>query len=311
MQLIKQIWTQLVGKVRPTIISWSAQLKNHYSIVLVVCCSIFIYVHVTDSHVMVKDLEKDTLFMSNQAYLTDIERRATANYVHLTMINNTLSTMKSSVVGISFFIETKLTIGEEIKHLEELTGQAAYYSGVIVMINIALKKVLFFAANLSPVLFMLSLISALIYSVFGLIRFQNGIKYAISIGRFLLTLFIIAHLLLPYSVHLAGATTQTLEQDRKLENSSYFKNIRHEFNTAHKQANTKERAKSILGKVESVLVDIERKIENLFTHAIEYAVSEIIETLLIPLLLFSGLYVLMRRLINLYLIHPAELNFNH
>lgn len=282
------------------------KFKNHYTVIFVICFSFIIYAQFDHADKLSKQLTQDSLFQSNQVYLLDIEKRVTANYVRLALINATFSTMETSNVGISFFINAKLNIGKELKQLESLTDRATYYSSTVLLFNTLLKKIYFFTANISPILFIIFVFFAFLYSLCGLMSFSAGLKHAIIAGRFVLTLLIICHLIIPYAIHLANIVTQSIEQERKIENMDYFKNLNHEYENAKDKSSVQHRAESLLRGIENVLVDIEIKIESLLIHILEYIIAEVLETILIPLLLLIGLFFLSRKLTSSYLIHPLE-----
>ena len=103
------------------------RIKGKYIYLVLVCLTLFLYSLTEHADKLSSYIIHDKLYMSNQAYLYNIEKRTVANFVRLSAINSTLSTMKSSTIGISFIIETNLTIGKELEHLESLYFKANFH----------------------------------------------------------------------------------------------------------------------------------------------------------------------------------------
>ncbi|MCW8875435.1 MAG: hypothetical protein OQJ89_10700 [Kangiellaceae bacterium] len=284
-----------------------SKLKTHYTLIFVVCISLLAYSQFEHSNKAINFFVKDSLYQSNQTYLSNLEKASVDNFVRLSTINATLSTMKSGVVGFSFIVETKLTIGEELKQFERLSEKGVKYSSLVTFSSVAISYVSSVAKSLSVPLFFILLVIGGVYGLVGMLEIKFLIAKLFSILRPVLVLFIAFHLVIPYAIHGSDYLSQIIEKEANSQNNDYFERVHQEIAKTGGGANIKQRANSIMGKVEGVLVDIERKIETLLLNCIEYLISQLLITIVIPLLLALFLMVGFRRFINNYIVHPLEL----
>ena len=287
-----------------------SKLKTHYTLVFAVCFSVLAYGQFEHSNKVIDYFVKDTLYQSNQRYLSELEKTSLDNFVRLSAINATLSTMQSGVVGFSFIVETKLTIGEELKQFESLSEKGVEYSSFVTFSSVVMRYISSLAKNLTIPLFFLLLTVGCVYGLMGMLNIKFLIAKSFAILRPVLVLFIGLHLVIPYAIHGSDYLSQIIEKEADNQNNQYFERVHQEITKTGGASNIKQRANSIMGKVEGVLVDIERKIETLLLNCIEYLISQLLVTIIIPLLLSLLLLAVFRRYINRYIVHPLELELS-
>lgn len=281
-------------------------LKNHYSVSLLISLLLLLTIHYQKDSTLTDFFTQDKLYQQNQAYLYDVERRSVGNFVRLASIHSTLSAMQSSQVGISFIIETQITIGKELDELTQLTASGARYSSYAVAAGIALQNILLFSRDIAPLILNLFLLMVCIYSISGILGWKCVLIKSIRMGRATLQFLLLFHLVIPYSVHLSAYLTHSISNEHQVESSRYFEQVHEEYIGHTTSKNVKKRAHTLVGRVESVLKKIEHKVESFLINIIKYFVSELITTIIIPIGLLYSLFRLMRRLTDKYLLHPQE-----
>lgn len=147
--------------------------------------------------------KQDQLININDQYLAERERQDRDNILMLAGINTFLAVLQSSEVGISLFVDVQVTICHSISVLKELTDRA-FESTLISMTSIVgLRWILKLADYLAPAIFIIWLMGLSVYllaSWLGLAQGKVG-KRALGLS---FVLFLMLHIMLPYSVYLSS-----------------------------------------------------------------------------------------------------------
>ncbi len=281
-------------------------LKNPHFLLLSVSTLLLVYTFSDHSEKLKRFFLEDSLYHKNQIYLNDIERRSSESFVKLAAINAISETLESSQVGFSLIIKTNITIGKELNNISKLSKTGYQYAGLALTSSIFIQTCLIMSHKLIPQIYRILLILTMLYAFSGFLRINSlTIKLFIWVRLLLICLFVL-HIVVPYSVHLAGVATNSLSESHLQSNSQHFRNMHNEFSANKNYGSTRDHAKGLVHRFEYFFTKADKKIESLLWNIVRYIVVDILTTILIPIGLACLFYILSKQFILRYIKHPLE-----
>jgi hypothetical protein len=241
--------------------------------------------------------KQDQLIDINDLYLAERERQDRDNILMLAEINAFLAVLQSSEVGISLFVDVQVTIGHSISVLKELTDRA-FESTLISMTSIVgLRWILKLADYLAPAFFIIWLMGLSVYllaSWLGLTQGQSGKVGKRALGLSFV-LFLMLHIMLPYSVYLSSLISHPVLSAPEQEKNSSLKNFHQHLVKPSHSMSFKDKAEKDIKQFETTLVQLPKKIESMTYYVVEHWVFNLLRHILIPFALLILMHVITKR----------------
>ena len=263
----------------------------------VLCLIILILIHLFDNSFFSVILEQDSLNKQNLKYLTDLRNNSIENYTLLAGIHSLLLTIESSHLGFSIIVDANVKIGNEITALTLLANRGKLYFEVFTVASEMTVLIIYLTYFVIPIIFKATLFSGSLYGFSKWLNRRNSPTLFFKVTRLGIFLLVILHFSIPYSVHLAAITSEYLEGKQDTHMQQYAKHIHAEYVGGKQTESNTSRAKSALDKSESIVSDIENKVASFFRYISQYLLHKILTVLIIPILLFVGLYLIARYII--------------
>jgi len=252
---------------------------------------------------------QDTLFQSNQAYLIELEQESSTFFLSLSGVNALIETIQSSSVGFDFVINTQINIGHQLNTLSQLTELGVKASGMAVLSANALHFAMVLGQKIATSVLPILLLSLMAFSFSawcGIFVLRRVFFYLMKVS---LLIWVLCHLVLPYTIHLSSVVSQTLAQSYLQDSKDYFQSIHHEYGQTQPPQSTDKQAHHLAKKMEKLLVKVEHKISNLLRHVVRYFTIMLITCVLLPVLVAWLLYRLSFLFIEKSILHPGQFKF--
>ena len=252
--------------------------------------------------------EQGLIVKLNQAYLTRVENQSVDALLLLGGLKAVMYTLQSSQVGVSFIVEADVTLGHAIAPITDFIS----YSISLFTFNLSsilfLEIVLDLAQDFGPDLLLVSLWSSLLYFVVRLIDscFSLGllVKISYTITKMVCSLFLVLHLIIPYSTYCSAYLDNAFMHSRKVELHQRLKDFHDDYHGTSEHE-LSDRADSSMSAFKTLSGGITEKLDLLVRYLCESAVIWIIEILLIPGILFSAQIFLVKVFFE-FLEHETE-----
>lgn len=223
-------------------------------------------------------------------YLKDSEVSAGETFLILSTAKAGLAIVESSEGGITFVIEAKVQLGRAFEVLKELINRSWEISFLSLTILFASQIILDSANALAEPLFILLAATALIH----LICRRMGNRHADTTSKILRSLATGVFVLifaLPISIFLTSLVSKTLMHHYSEQANSAY--IAHNELFQHGSSNEglKESSHTALNNYKTFKKDIHGHVKTMHTHVYRHMAIVVLETLILPFLILSILYV--------------------
>lgn len=148
------------------------------------------------------------------------------------------------------------------------------------------------AQSSAPWFFHLSYATALLFYLTNLLEISNRITRLIRhLFTLFLTLFILMHLLIPYSLHLASIISAEMSGTYRSNASKSLQHLHHDVLGEQRHQSLKDNAQSSLSILEKLSSSsIHHKTEHLATYTTTHLALMLFDLILVPLFILMGLY---------------------
>jgi hypothetical protein len=247
-------------------------------------------------------LSSGSLHLKNQAYLDSARALAATDLAYIGELSAVTEVARSSEVGVSFFASFNVEVGNLLHTLANILDRGM----AVLLASLAAIELLVLADDiahwLSPVLFEVNVYLAIGFYLAKILGLSNILVDKIMhFGQLSLGLFLIAHLALPYGIHLSAVVGQELSQSKRQDIAQTLKDTHHELVPINKRQDLKTHAESSLQHLKVLhKKHLNHKISNLSKYLFSSVALNIFDLLLMPVLL---LWLLSRLLINLIVVN--------
>jgi len=246
-------------------------------------------------------LNTASLHHQNQAYLDKARALATTDIVHLSELLAVTEVARSSDVGVSFFASFNVDVGNLLYSFSTLLEEAI---GVMLASLSAIEFLVLvdeFANWLSPFLFELVILTAIIfYATKLLLKPENVSTRTLAFCKLATSLFLLAHIALPYSIHLSPLVSQELTESKRQDISLSLKHTHNELTSTKKSTDLKDNAEASLQHLKTMpRKHITQKVSNLSKHIFTSIAINVFDLLIMPLLLLLLLNKLCIKIISI------------
>ena len=222
-------------------------------------------------------------------YLNQSQQTARYDLIKLSELAALLSLIQSSEVGVSFFVDIQVGVGQLITSLSSLVIKAIEASLLAISAVEIIKLTVKFSEMITPWIFLTLLVSGTLYG-FNHAFIQGNHRYKTvcdSFTKVVVTLFLVFHLFLPYSLYGAAYLSQHLTNETKLENQAALKNLHENMDATHKKEDLKDRAENAIHTFEKIVLDLPQKVEAMTVYYTRHIAMTLFEYILMPIMLFS------------------------
>lgn len=266
---------------------------------LIVLISFGLLLHFNYLTFFVEWLNMSSLHHHNQNYLGKVSDLATTDIINFSELLAVTEVARSSEVGISFFASFNVDIGNILHSFSTFLekGIEVQLASLAAIEVLTLLDIL--AHWLSPLLFKLAILTTSLYYIAGLVFMPKSILLKLHyVGRFTIGVFLLAHVALPYSIHLSSLVSQELTQAKKQTISLSLQHTHAELTSVKKGVSLKDSAEESLHNLKSMpRKHITQKVTNVSKHVFMSIALNIFDLLIMPILLFLLLNSICIRLI--------------
>lgn len=242
-------------------------------------------------------LNQHNLIDQNAMFLENRESEARDAILILGGLKGLYLTLASSQVGISFILDTQVTVGQLfapfIDKIDAATEMFMVSFGTIYF----LKEVNSHSDSLSWFLAVLSLAISALYFVLRYIEARwslnlSSTKFIAGTGRKVFYLFLFFYLFVPYAIHGSALVFHHYTKELKMELHQDIKNLYDEASSKN-QESFRQRGRYVLGKFAYLEHKVKQKIDTMSRYVVQHWVFWFIE--LLPLLIIPLTFVLIVR----------------
>lgn len=240
-----------------------------------------------------------------RSYL-DIERwRAEHLLVTVSALEELLAVSQETSAGVSFIVDANVKLGEIVSVLRRATQYTSYVSfGAVIGLSL-LEATLQLSGSIAKPILILCAVSWVLFLTAKLLG-AGVIKFKLLlVSRTLSLILVAAHIVVPGSIYLAAATSNTLTAKTKTETIQNFQNIHGDVSRHHQNQNLKTNVKSTIGGIEHHYATNNHHTGNALVHAAGYAAAFLLDLIILPLGFLYLLLIASNRLLHLS-IDPKE-----
>lgn len=234
----------------------------------------------------------NVIHQHNQAFLTHLKKMANSDFQRLATLSSILEVARSSQIGISFIADLNIDIGDILSAFTQLVEKATELTLASVTVIMLLQLIANVAEIISPWLLQLSLFAVMLMFVYRIFFPLRNMPIFLIKGSFLLfTLFLVFHLIYPYSLHISSAISHQLTSELRQHNSESLKYVHdHIVGEEHKK-DLKENAEYSVKQLRKISAShIHHKIETLSRYITVHLAIMLFDLIVMPLLLLYLLY---------------------
>ncbi|WCN08901.1 hypothetical protein [Marinomonas mediterranea] len=267
--------------------------QNKFTLLKLVALVAFLLLLQFNQLVFLADWFKmSSLYLHNQSYLSSVQAVANTDILNFTELLAVTEIASSSTVGVSFFASFNVDIGNVLQSFASLLEQ-----GIGVQLaSLAALEILALLNDLSywvsPLLFKLVLLTSILYYVAKLLLRSQSISSTLyHVGKVAVAMFLLAHIALPYSIHLSSLISQELTQEKRQNLSNLLQNTHNEL-VSHKQHKSfTAHAEDSLHYLKSMTrKHITHKVSTVSKHVFTSIALNVFDLLIMPILLLVLLY---------------------
>ena len=252
-------------------------------------------------------LNTASLHHQNQAYLDKAHELATTDITHFTELLAVTEVARSSEVGVSFFASFNVDVGNILHSFSTLLEKGIE----VLLASLSAIEVLALLDNLanwlSPFLFKVAILTTILYYVTKLLLKPKSISTkTLQFCQLAVGLFLLAHIALPYSIHLSSLVSQELTQTKRQDISLSLKHTHHEFASTKKRSSLKDNAETSLHHLKTMpRKHITHKVSNLSKHIFTSIALNVFDLLIMPVLLLLLLNKFCMKIISIQQNNPG------
>ena len=246
--------------------------------------------------------ESGSLAIANQVYLKQLEHQGEADLVKLIEITTALNVVQSSEIGVSFIADFNVKVGQVLHDLN-----AAFKRAIEVnLLSIMALKVIALAAQvahlLAPYLFWSSMVLWAAYALLAIAREKKVLPQRVLVNvrmsaRHLTMLFVIAHLLLPYSLHFSGVISEHLNHTVRGTHQNNLAVSHQLIVSSTKDSHLKSQAESSIHHLKSLSKkQVHSHTQNMLSYVMWLTVQTFFNLVLMPSVLLISFYFMARNL---------------
>jgi len=244
-------------------------------------------------------LSSASLHLKNQAYLDSARLLAATDLAYMGELSAVTEVARSSQLGVSFFASFNVEVGNLLHAFTNILDR-----GIAVLLA-SLSAIEFLvlvddiAHWLSPVLFEVTIILAIGFYLAKLLSLSNILIVKImQLAQLSLGLFLIAHLALPYSIHLSAVVGQELSQSKRQVIAQTLKYTHDDMVVRNKRQDLKESAESSLRNLKKTHQQhLNHKVSNLSKYLFRSIALNVFDLFFMPTFLLFLLCRIFRKLI--------------
>jgi len=265
-------------------------IKNYKMLTLALTClTLLILTAVLPVVHIISWLGQDSIIISINSYLNESQRIARNDFVKLSELSALLAPLQSSEVGISFIVDVQVGVGQLLESFTKLVVDAAEVSVLVISTIEIIKYSLSLSEMITPWLFLMVLAAGVLYGFNHSFTGGRG-AYSLIGNRFVkivITLFLVLHIFLPYSLYGAALFSKHLIDDSKAANHSVLNNLHQHMGATHKKEGLKDRAENAIHSFEKIVLDVPRKVEAMAIYHARHMAMSLFEFIVLPIALFA------------------------
>lgn len=235
----------------------------------------------------------DTLMLPvvsvNETYIEHSADESRDILVVLAALNGGLEVLQSSSIGISFFVDVDITLGNTLSSLNDLVISARNTSMKSIAMLYTTKLILkvcqkiYYSFLMSAVIFCLIFMGCRVY-----MSEHTGIgKIFAKLSKRLFSLFLLSYLLIPLSIHGAGYISKNISTLFRAELHGNYSNI-HKHIVGDQQENSlKKRAENAIHKFENIMTKLDHKVEAMTMNVVSHIAVVVFDGLIVPLAMLA------------------------
>lgn len=237
-------------------------------------------------------LSQDHLYQQNQQYLAQIRTQAQQDFGKLAALTGLLEVAQSSQIGVSFFADFNVDVGNAVAALTRLVERG----GEVAMASTAVITVLSLVSDTADAISGLILKAALGAAlVWQLVRLICGAQHHQALMRgvtgLLFSTYLLLHLVLPYSLHIAQGISDRVSADLRHSNQQSLTSTHLHLAESVGQQDLKRSAQQSVDKLKTLSSKhINQKVDSLASYVINSLTLALFDLVLLPGLLIFLLY---------------------
>ena len=235
---------------------------------------------------------QDQIYQQNQQYLAQLKHDAQQDFSRLAALTGLLDVAQSSQIGLSFFAEFNVDVGNALAAFTRLVERGAEIAMASTTAIVLLGLLSDMAEAIAPLALQAALVAAIAWYA---LRVFHGTEHHQQLARQLtgLTFFIylLLHMALPYSLHLSAGISQQITAEFRQNNSHSLQQIHLHIMGDNNKQDLKEKAEKSVDKLKKMSsVHINQKVEALSSYVIKNLALTLFDLLLMPALLLLLLF---------------------
>lgn len=247
---------------------------------------------------------------NNQHYLKESGKQAMDDILLLTELTVVLDVVASSQIGVSFIADFNVTVGQGLNDFNQLVKKALMVNLASVAATELIAIILKLSDWLAPMLLKITLFIWLFYFFLCLVNPSAGVPRVVLfrsrlIARELSILFLVFHLLLPYSVHGAAFISKNLKTD-VIDDSNHLSAIHRTLVPKRSAHKLKHRATASIDHLKKISPrQLKDKNQSLLVYTLRATVRSFFNLIVMPLGILFGLLQIAKRIVR-----EAEMGFD-
>lgn len=239
-------------------------------------------------------LNQQSLLEQNDSYLAAKEKEARDAVLVLAGLKGLYLTLASSQIGVSFIVDTQVTVGQLFAPFIDKLDDAEQLFSIAYGTTFLLQHVNKQADKLAWLLAVAALGVGVVYCLLRHWERRRSVRSAGAemvgrIGSRLIYLFLLLYLLIPYGIHGSALVFQYYTQELKAELHQDVQNLHDQTASPGHHASLHERAEHVLSHFLTLERKVKHNIDTMTRYVVQHWVLWLLE--LLPLLLMPPLVV--------------------
>lgn len=237
-------------------------------------------------------MSQSRLYQQNQQFLAEIRAQSQQDFSKLAALSGLLEVAQSSQIGVSFFADFNVDVGNALAAFTRLIERGSEVALASTAAILVLSLVSDTAYAISGLILKAALISALVWQLMRLVggtqKHQTLIR---GMTGLLFSSFLLLHLVLPYSIHIAKGVSDRVSADLRNTNQHSLKYTHLHLVGDADQQDLKRSAKQSVDKLKTLSSKhINQKVDNLASYVVNSLSLALFDLVLLPGLLIFMLY---------------------
>ncbi len=277
-------------------------VSRHFQDFLGLAIAVILLIFVSTTSPPLSDLRQDeqSMLSTNITYLKNIDTEAREDFGKLSAILGFMRVVESSQVGVSFFADVNVTIGQalsEFSNVIEKAMLATALSGTAANLLVIISEI---SASFGPQLM------AIFFSALSLLFFSRIVlgKDALpstiieSITEFSLLIAVFTLIVIPLSINLSAEISSQITAELKQEQRTNLRNMHKSMAAEPTGHGLVSRAKDAVHNFEEKISHLKHKTDLMVQYFIKSMATALIDVVLLPLFLMLGVYTGFKRLMR-------------